>query len=283
MHRAPPALWRLLAPYAPRPLLFSSPRGPHSSVHACGMRLADVARVPHPPLAPIAVGRIVALVTLKALRRHRPLAAASRTATSRAMATATTAARGRSSRNANTAATASTAAHVALLLRRPLLAAASRTATTPATATVTMAAREQSTQHANWAATALYAAAPAARWPWGGLPATTDCLPSCGPQDCGPRSALIICVEDCQYSSDNDCDDGGPGAEFAFCEWGTDCIVRRLPYGACWPLMPLALSSSRLLVVPTAVCTRVACVWRMWLVCRILRLRRSPWAGLWPS
>ena len=33
-----------------------------------------------------------------------------------------------------------------------------------------------------------------------------------------------VCEEDCNYSSDGDCDDGGAGAEYSYCEEGTDCI-----------------------------------------------------------
>ena len=60
----------------------------------------------------------------------------------------------------------------------------------------------------------------------------TDCI------DCGPRSPSETsppvppappnqshgCNEQCYYSSDNDCDDGGPGAEYNSCAIGTDCI-----------------------------------------------------------
>jgi len=65
----------------------------------------------------------------------------------------------------------------------------------------------------------------------------TDCV------DCGPRLALppppspplptparpiwygsTVCLESCVHTADGDCDDGGPGAEYVLCEWGTDCI-----------------------------------------------------------
>jgi len=32
-----------------------------------------------------------------------------------------------------------------------------------------------------------------------------------------------ICLETCMYSRDGDCDDGGPGSDYSFCELGTDC------------------------------------------------------------
>ena len=33
----------------------------------------------------------------------------------------------------------------------------------------------------------------------------------------------IICTDSCAYSFDGDCDDGGSGSEYSFCEIGTDC------------------------------------------------------------
>ena len=55
----------------------------------------------------------------------------------------------------------------------------------------------------------------------------TDC------SDCGPRSPLPppppyapmirLCTDECVYASNGDCSDGGPGAEFTSCEYGTDC------------------------------------------------------------
>jgi len=32
------------------------------------------------------------------------------------------------------------------------------------------------------------------------------------------------CSNTCNYASDNDCDDGGPGAEYTLCTQGTDCL-----------------------------------------------------------
>jgi len=59
----------------------------------------------------------------------------------------------------------------------------------------------------------------------------TDCF------DCGARTYIppapppaphppplsILCVENCYYSSDNDCDDGGAGSEYSICNLGNDC------------------------------------------------------------
>jgi hypothetical protein len=40
-----------------------------------------------------------------------------------------------------------------------------------------------------------------------------------------PGSAVSsICQNDCRYSSDGDCDDGGDGSEYTFCSRGTDCV-----------------------------------------------------------
>jgi hypothetical protein len=38
-----------------------------------------------------------------------------------------------------------------------------------------------------------------------------------------PAPAAPTCEEDCVHSSDNDCDDGGPGAEYSLCDLGSDC------------------------------------------------------------
>ena len=57
----------------------------------------------------------------------------------------------------------------------------------------------------------------------------TDCT------DCGPRPPQppfpprppwlpgTVCVENCIWPSDGECDDGGPGAEWSDCGYGTDC------------------------------------------------------------
>ena len=64
---------------------------------------------------------------------------------------------------------------------------------------------------------------------WGICDLGTDCA------DCGPRSGDSSgggssgggssggCSDGCQYSSDNWCDDGGPGSSFGLCDLGTDC------------------------------------------------------------
>ena len=39
-----------------------------------------------------------------------------------------------------------------------------------------------------------------------------------------PPPASACCVEDCRYSSDGDCDDGGPGNDYSSCPLGADCI-----------------------------------------------------------
>ena len=35
--------------------------------------------------------------------------------------------------------------------------------------------------------------------------------------------APFVCSNTCRYANDNDCDDGGPGAEYAICDFATDC------------------------------------------------------------
>ena len=60
-----------------------------------------------------------------------------------------------------------------------------------------------------------------------------DCV-DCGPRVPMPPSAPaspgyppmppgILCQNHCVYASDGDCDDGGPGAEFSLCAYGSDC------------------------------------------------------------
>ena len=39
----------------------------------------------------------------------------------------------------------------------------------------------------------------------------------------GSAGASCGCSEGCGWSSDNDCDDGGPGAEYSLCSLGSDC------------------------------------------------------------
>ena len=38
------------------------------------------------------------------------------------------------------------------------------------------------------------------------------------------QRGILTCIDTCDYSSDGDCDDGGPGAEFAECVLGSDCF-----------------------------------------------------------
>ena len=38
------------------------------------------------------------------------------------------------------------------------------------------------------------------------------------------QHALEVCSDSCETSSDGECDDGAPDAQFAICEWGTDCM-----------------------------------------------------------
>ena len=38
-----------------------------------------------------------------------------------------------------------------------------------------------------------------------------------------PPSSPSICSHSCTYSNDGDCDDGGPGADYALCDLGSDC------------------------------------------------------------
>eukprot|EP00966_Prymnesium_polylepis_P177110 4102030-Prymnesium_polylepis.1 len=43
------------------------------------------------------------------------------------------------------------------------------------------------------------------------------------PLDCS-NSTATICTDFCRFSSDTDCDDGGPGSEYTLCNFGDDCI-----------------------------------------------------------
>jgi len=46
------------------------------------------------------------------------------------------------------------------------------------------------------------------------------------PAACTPDYELEeteICLDTCDYAGDGECDDGGPGSDFAICEYGTDC------------------------------------------------------------
>ena len=64
----------------------------------------------------------------------------------------------------------------------------------------------------------------------------SDCTPGTDCGDCGPRSGTsssppsvsctsnCLCTNTCSSASDNDCDDGGPGAEYSVCSLGADCV-----------------------------------------------------------
>mmetsp|Transcript_7533 Transcript_7533/g.16853 ORF Transcript_7533/g.16853 Transcript_7533/m.16853 type:complete len:298 (-) Transcript_7533:364-1257(-) len=57
----------------------------------------------------------------------------------------------------------------------------------------------------------------------------------------------VGCREFCEYSSDDDCDDGGLGAEYSFCGLGTDCHdcgVRLFPSSPPSPSIPVAWDPS---------------------------------------
>jgi uncharacterized protein YegL len=57
-----------------------------------------------------------------------------------------------------------------------------------------------------------------------------DCPSSCGASGC-PEMRRVweklesrSCSNTCFFASDNDCDDGGAGSEFSFCDLGSDCL-----------------------------------------------------------
>ena len=55
----------------------------------------------------------------------------------------------------------------------------------------------------------------------------SDCI-DCGPRAQRPPTApppplTPLCTETCNWASDADCDDGGPGSEFPLCALGSDC------------------------------------------------------------
>lgn len=58
----------------------------------------------------------------------------------------------------------------------------------------------------------------------------TECPSKCcgGVQElalhvCYSAPCETLCANTCEYAYDGQCDDGGPGSEFAVCEYGTDC------------------------------------------------------------
>ena len=51
----------------------------------------------------------------------------------------------------------------------------------------------------------------------------TGCLGEYHNLDFYQRTDATPCTESCNYASDGDCDDGGPGSEYSSCQLGTDC------------------------------------------------------------
>jgi len=47
--------------------------------------------------------------------------------------------------------------------------------------------------------------------------------PASPPSPPSPPSMPSVCSDECFYAFDSECDDGGPGAQFDWCEYGTDC------------------------------------------------------------
>eukprot|EP00900_Chrysochromulina_parva_P005704 jgi/Chrpa1/15134/Chrysochromulina_OHIO_Genome00020374-RA len=94
----------------------------------------------------------------------------------------------------------------------------------------------------------------------------TDCT-DCGPRvlrsppppavASPPQSTSTLCNDLCvgfpTYASDGFCDDGGPGAEFPDCQYGTDCTD-------CGPRVSLAPPSSVAPPSSATLCTET-CVW----------------------
>ena len=39
----------------------------------------------------------------------------------------------------------------------------------------------------------------------------------------GTSGWKLDCDNTCRYDNDGDCDDGGPGSEYSYCDSGTDC------------------------------------------------------------
>ncbi|KAL1520830.1 hypothetical protein AB1Y20_022392 [Prymnesium parvum] len=58
-----------------------------------------------------------------------------------------------------------------------------------------------------------------------GIAVRTACCASCNQLSTSPSPPPVAsCSNTCGYSSDSDCDDGGPGAEYSLCTSGTDCV-----------------------------------------------------------
>lgn len=49
------------------------------------------------------------------------------------------------------------------------------------------------------------------------------CSPGTDCTDCGAGSGVSLCSDECRYAGDGDCDDGGPNADYSYCDFGTDC------------------------------------------------------------
>jgi hypothetical protein len=57
-----------------------------------------------------------------------------------------------------------------------------------------------------------------------GLGATVpSLLVNCGDDDSNTGSSRTRCTNTCEFSYDDECDDGGPESLYSFCALGTDC------------------------------------------------------------
>ena len=121
----------------------------------------------------------------------------------------------------------------------------------------------------------------------------TDCA------DCGPRGAACVyppptplpppsppiptgclCIDDCNYASDADCDDGGPGAEYAICAIGRDCTDCGMRWCATQPGPAPSIAAVATPPPPAALITRAPMLGRLQLAAghvleRVLRCSRS--------
>jgi hypothetical protein len=52
---------------------------------------------------------------------------------------------------------------------------------------------------------------------------STWCVPYAYSGSCGGGTSEPICENTCLWAGDGECDDGGPGADWDLCEYGTDC------------------------------------------------------------
>ena len=46
---------------------------------------------------------------------------------------------------------------------------------------------------------------------------------ACPPSPSPPPSSGVICEDTCDWNNDAYCDDGGPGSEYDWCDFGSDC------------------------------------------------------------